>query len=228
MSGGEGSGSGAGGNGPCGACKFLRRKCVPGCIFAPHFDHEEGATYFSAVHKVFGASNVSKLLGQIPLHKRSDAVTTICYEAHARLSDPVYGCFTQIFALQQQVVNLQTELSHLQAHLATLEPPPPPPRPPPAVVPPPLLISDLPENSGSPQPYDLSSSFDPTALRTPSSSWANMQRRLVDPRQQYGAILSSSSGNELQTLAHELFHRHVSPSPPPPGTGGSPPRSISR
>ncbi|KAK6131944.1 hypothetical protein DH2020_034314 [Rehmannia glutinosa] len=24
-------------NAPCGACKFLRRKCISGCIFAPHF-----------------------------------------------------------------------------------------------------------------------------------------------------------------------------------------------
>ncbi|XP_010544656.1 PREDICTED: LOB domain-containing protein 18-like isoform X2 [Tarenaya hassleriana] len=230
----SGGGSSSEGNGPCGACKFLRRKCVPGCIFAPYFDSEQGATYFAAVHKVFGASNVSKLLLQIPVHKRSDAVITISYEAHARLRDPVYGCVAQIFALQQQVVNLQTELSFLQAHLATLEPPQlrPPPPPPPVVVPPPLTISDLPVFSASPPTtYDLSSFFDPTALRTPSSSssWANMQRRIVDPRQQYGAV-SSSSGNELQTLAHELFQRHVSPPPPPPppATDGSPSRSMSR
>ena len=104
-SGGSGScGGGGGGNGgPCGACKFLRRKCVVGCIFAPYFDSEQGAAHFAAVHKVFGASNVSKLLLHIPVHKRLDAVVTICYEAQARLRDPVYGCVAHIFALQQQV-----------------------------------------------------------------------------------------------------------------------------
>lgn len=101
--GGSGSGSGGGGGGPCGACKFLRRKCVAGCIFAPYFDSEQGATHFAAVHKVFGASNVSKLLLNIPVHKRLDAVVTICFEAQARLRDPVYGCVANIFALQQQV-----------------------------------------------------------------------------------------------------------------------------
>jgi hypothetical protein len=101
-SGGPGPG-GSGGGGPCGACKFLRRKCVSGCIFAPYFDSEQGAAHFAAVHKVFGASNVSKLLLQIPAHKRLDAVVTICYEAQARLRDPVYGCVAHIFALQQQV-----------------------------------------------------------------------------------------------------------------------------
>lgn len=100
---GSSSGSSGGGSGPCGACKFLRRKCVAGCIFAPYFDSEQGAAHFAAVHKVFGASNVSKMLLHIPVHKRLDAVVTICYEAQARLRDPVYGCVAHIFALQQQV-----------------------------------------------------------------------------------------------------------------------------
>eukprot|EP00268_Persea_americana_P023209 TRINITY_DN22865_c3_g1_i1.p1 TRINITY_DN22865_c3_g1~~TRINITY_DN22865_c3_g1_i1.p1 ORF type:complete len:110 (+),score=6.16 TRINITY_DN22865_c3_g1_i1:1846-2175(+) len=95
--------NGSSSSGPCGACKFLRRKCVSGCVFAPYFDSEEGAGQFAAVHKVFGASNVSKLLLQIPLHKRLDAVITICYEAQERLRDPVYGCVANLLALQQQV-----------------------------------------------------------------------------------------------------------------------------
>ncbi|KAK1377066.1 LOB domain-containing protein [Heracleum sosnowskyi] len=80
--GGSSSGSGgssSGGGGACGACKFLRRKCVAGCIFAPYFDSEQGAAHFAAVHKVFGASNVSKLLLYIPVQKRLDAVVSICY-----------------------------------------------------------------------------------------------------------------------------------------------------
>lgn len=88
---------------PCGACKFLRRKCVNGCIFAPYFGSDQGAARFAAVHKVFGASNVSKLLLHIPANRRQEAVVTITYEAQARLSDPVYGCVSTILALQQQV-----------------------------------------------------------------------------------------------------------------------------
>ncbi|GJV17531.1 probable inactive leucine-rich repeat receptor-like protein kinase, partial [Tanacetum coccineum] len=38
----------------CGACKFLRRRCVNGCIFAPYFSPDHGAGMFAAVHKVFG------------------------------------------------------------------------------------------------------------------------------------------------------------------------------
>ncbi|KAE9465730.1 hypothetical protein C3L33_02341, partial [Rhododendron williamsianum] len=102
---------------PCGACKFLRRKCMSGCIFAPHFGTDQGSARFAAVHKVFGASNVSKLLLHIPVSRRSDAVVTISYEAQARLSDPVYGCVSTILALQQQVASLQAELSMVHTQL---------------------------------------------------------------------------------------------------------------
>ncbi|XP_074270509.1 LOB domain-containing protein 30-like [Silene latifolia] len=216
--GGSGSGGGGGGGGgPCGACKFLRRKCVNGCIFAPYFDSEQGAAHFAAVHKVFGASNVSKLLLHIPTHKRLDAVVTICYEAQARLRDPVYGCVAHIFALQQQVVNLQTELSYLQAHLATLEVPTPPPLPPqPMMMPPQLSISDLPSATTVPATYDLSSLFDPMV----QPSWfmqqqQEHQRGPIDLRQ-FGSTLdggpihgSSSSG---RGDLHGIGHMH-DPSP---------------
>ncbi|KAH9324882.1 hypothetical protein KI387_005060, partial [Taxus chinensis] len=92
----------SGGGAPCGACKFLRRKCVKGCVFAPYFGSDQGASHFAAVHKIFGASNVSKLLLHIPTPERCEAVVTISYEAQARLKDPVYGCVAHIFALQQQ------------------------------------------------------------------------------------------------------------------------------
>ncbi|KAI9079963.1 hypothetical protein K1719_038028 [Acacia pycnantha] len=214
---GGGGGSGGGGGGPCGACKFLRRKCAPGCIFAPYFDSEQGATHFAAVHKVFGASNVSKLLLNIPVHKRLDAVVTICFEAEARLRDPVYGCVANIFALQQQVVNLQAELSYLQGHLATLELPQPPPLPPPPLplaIPTPttLSIGNIPlgtPTSSLPVTYDLSSLFDPMV----QTSWG-LPQRAMDLRQ-YGPSAGSPSaggGSDLHVLARELLNRHGSPS----------------
>lgn len=90
--------------GPCGACKFLRRKCVKGCVFAPYFESgDEGTAQFAAVHKVFGASNAAKMLTRIPPHHRLHAVLTLSYEALSRARDPVYGCVSHIFSLQQQV-----------------------------------------------------------------------------------------------------------------------------
>ncbi|KAL4340400.1 hypothetical protein GQ457_08G021050 [Hibiscus cannabinus] len=103
---------------PCGACKFLRRKCVKGCVFAPYFCHEQAAAHFAAIHKVFGASNVSKLLAHLPVTERCEAALTISYEAQARVLDPIYGCVSHIFALQQQVVNLQAQLASLKEQAA--------------------------------------------------------------------------------------------------------------
>jgi hypothetical protein len=46
---------------PCAACKLLRRRCAKGCVFAPYFPPDEPQK-FANVHKVFGASNVNKML----------------------------------------------------------------------------------------------------------------------------------------------------------------------
>ncbi|MBA0870321.1 hypothetical protein Goshw_010902, partial [Gossypium schwendimanii] len=50
-----------GGNSPCASCKLLRRRCAKDCIFAPYFPSDDPHK-FAIVHKVFGASNVSKML----------------------------------------------------------------------------------------------------------------------------------------------------------------------
>ncbi|KAH7438676.1 hypothetical protein KP509_04G026000 [Ceratopteris richardii] len=104
------------GSSPCAACKLLRRRCAPGCIFAPYFPSEE-PLMFASVHKVFGASNVNKMLQDLPEHKRGDAVSSMVYEANARLRDPVYGCVGVISALQHQIAQLQTQLALAQAEL---------------------------------------------------------------------------------------------------------------
>ncbi|KAI0500424.1 hypothetical protein KFK09_018636 [Dendrobium nobile] len=109
----------AGAGSPCGACKFLRRKCTADCIFAPHFCSESSSSAaFAAIHRIFGASNASKLLHHVPACDRGEAAITIAYEAQARLSDPVYGCVAHIIALQQQVAILQAQLIHARAQLA--------------------------------------------------------------------------------------------------------------
>ncbi|KAL9245304.1 hypothetical protein vseg_018970 [Gypsophila vaccaria] len=210
-------GGGGGGGGPCGACKFLRRKCVMDCIFAPYFDSDQGSGHFAAVHKVFGASNVSKLLQHMPVHKRLDAVVTICYEAQARLRDPIYGCVAHIFALQQQVVNLQAELSYLQAHLANLEVPTPPPPPPQPLMPlPPLSISDLPSASTVPATYDISSLYNPMVHPSWTMQQQQQQRGPMDFTE-FGSNVNSdpnqhgpSSSGDFQALARELLHKHGS------------------
>ncbi|KAK4748129.1 hypothetical protein SAY87_014715 [Trapa incisa] len=89
---------------PCGACKFLKRKCVRGCIFAPYLfsvwclqiSQEkvcEGMHIcallvlrrrdcpFRSDPNIFGASKISKLLLRLPTGHRCKAIVTISYEA---------------------------------------------------------------------------------------------------------------------------------------------------
>ncbi|KOM26400.1 hypothetical protein LR48_Vigan267s000100 [Vigna angularis] len=70
-------------NSPCAACKIQRRKCTQECVFAPYFP-PDNPQRFAYVHKVFGASNVAKLLNELNTAQREDAVKSLAYEAEAR------------------------------------------------------------------------------------------------------------------------------------------------
>nr|GMC98375.1 LOB domain-containing protein 15 [Ipomoea batatas] len=101
---------------PCAACKLLRRRCTQECPFSPYFSPHEPHK-FASVHKVFGASNVSKMLMEVPERQRAETASSLVYEANVRLRDPVYGCMGAISALQQQVQALQAELNAVRAEI---------------------------------------------------------------------------------------------------------------
>ncbi|GMH15419.1 hypothetical protein Nepgr_017260 [Nepenthes gracilis] len=111
-----------GGNGssPCAACKLLRRRCAKDCIFAPYFPSSDPHK-FAIVHKIFGASNVGKMLQELPEQQREDAVNSLVYEASARMKDPVYGCVGAISFLQDQVSHLQMQLAVAQAEILCIQ-----------------------------------------------------------------------------------------------------------
>ncbi|CAA7396601.1 unnamed protein product [Spirodela intermedia] len=102
---------------PCAACKFLRRKCQPDCVFAPYFPPDQPQK-FAHVHKVFGASNVTKLLNELTPYQREDAVNSLAYEAEMRLRDPVYGCVGVISILQHQLRQLEMDLTCAKSELS--------------------------------------------------------------------------------------------------------------
>lgn len=59
--------SGSAVQGPCGACKVLRRRCTKSCLLAPYFPPTEPMKFINA-HKIYGASNIVKCLRVIPHH----------------------------------------------------------------------------------------------------------------------------------------------------------------
>ncbi|CDP04291.1 unnamed protein product [Coffea canephora] len=105
---------------PCAACKILRRRCAEKCVLAPYFPPTEPLK-FTIAHKVFGASNIIKMLQELPEDQRADAVNSMVYEANSRIRDPVYGCAGAICQLQKQISELQAELAKAQAEMLNLQ-----------------------------------------------------------------------------------------------------------
>ncbi|XP_055805122.1 LOB domain-containing protein 36-like [Solanum dulcamara] len=105
-------------NSPCAACKFLRRKCTQECDFAPYFPPDQPQKFVN-VHRVFGRSNVAKLLNELNAAQREDAVNSLAYEAEYRLRDPVYGCVGLISLLQHKMKQVQDDLLNAKKELST-------------------------------------------------------------------------------------------------------------
>lgn len=55
------------------------------------------------------------------MHQRGDAVSSLVYEANARMRDPVYGCVGAISYLQNQVSQLQMQLAVAQAEILCIQ-----------------------------------------------------------------------------------------------------------
>ncbi|CAK9183382.1 unnamed protein product [Ilex paraguariensis] len=100
----------------CAACKYLRRKCPSDCIFSPYFP-ANNPQRFASVHRIYGASNIGKMLQQLHVHLRAEAADTLHYEAQCRIQDPVYGCVRIITQLHQQIHNAQSQLAKTQAEI---------------------------------------------------------------------------------------------------------------
>ncbi|KAG8087891.1 hypothetical protein GUJ93_ZPchr0010g7396 [Zizania palustris] len=127
----------------CAACRYLRRRCTHDCVLAPFFPASRPHRY-ACVHRVFGASNVARLLESLPMAERGEAANTMAREAYWRVQDPVYGVTGIISRLQDEIRAVQLELARTHAQITIVAssgatqraPPPQPPHPPP----PPQLV----------------------------------------------------------------------------------------
>ncbi|XP_059451171.1 LOB domain-containing protein 24-like [Corylus avellana] len=106
-------------SGRCAACKYLRRRCPSDCIFSLYFPPNDPQR-FACVHRIYGASNVAKMLQQIPPPLRAEAAETLYFEARCRIEDPVYGCVGVISQLYEQLQSAESELAKTQAEIAVL------------------------------------------------------------------------------------------------------------
>uniref|UniRef100_A0A7N0U026 LOB domain-containing protein n=1 Tax=Kalanchoe fedtschenkoi TaxID=63787 RepID=A0A7N0U026_KALFE len=162
---------------PCAACKLLRRRCAQECPFFPYFSPHEPQK-FASVHKVFGASNVSKMLMEVPEAHRADTANSLVYEANVRLRDPVYGCMGAISALQQQVQSMQAEINAIRAE---------------------ILNYKLREEANGIVTTNSYSNYMTSNFIPPSPPWANITVASLTPRPPSSSVVAATSASHLLT-----------------------------
>ncbi|XP_050383975.1 LOB domain-containing protein 22 [Argentina anserina] len=101
----------------CAACKYQRRKCAPDCILAPYFPHDRQRQFLNA-HKLFGVSNITKIIKPLTQHQKEEAMRTIIFQSDVRASDPVGGCYRIIHELQRLIEYNKAELDIVLHQLA--------------------------------------------------------------------------------------------------------------
>lgn len=101
----------------CAACKYQRRKCAPDCILAPYFPHHRQRQFLNA-HKLFGVSNITKIIRYLDQPDKDQAMRTIIYQSDVRANDPVGGCYRIIRDLQRQIEYTRAELQVVLHQLA--------------------------------------------------------------------------------------------------------------
>lgn len=91
---------------------------VEWCVFAPYFPPDQ-TSKFKSVETVFGSENAARFLWHVPINSREHAVSSLVYEAEARIQDPVYGCAGHVSFLQKRVNQLESELHAAKELLAS-------------------------------------------------------------------------------------------------------------
>ncbi|XP_057453194.1 LOB domain-containing protein 24-like [Lotus japonicus] len=103
--------------GRCAACRSQRRRCPSDCIFSPYFPPQYPER-FACVHRIYGCSNVGKMLQEIPHYLREQAANSLYFEAKCRIEDPIYGCVGILSKLYQQIHDAEIELAKIQTQIA--------------------------------------------------------------------------------------------------------------
>ncbi|XP_009588931.1 LOB domain-containing protein 27-like [Nicotiana tomentosiformis] len=101
----------------CAACKYQRRRCTSDCPLAPYFPADQPKMFQNA-HRLFGVSNILKILKQLDPSQKKVAMKSIIYQANARDKHPVYGCVAEIQNLVFHIQLYEEELQAVHAQLA--------------------------------------------------------------------------------------------------------------
>ncbi|CAK9148421.1 unnamed protein product [Ilex paraguariensis] len=86
----------------CASCKHQRKKCTDDCTLANFFPVNK-TREFEAVHKVFGVSNLTKMVKNVKEEDRKRASDSLIWEALCRQKDPVLGSFGEYMKLYEEL-----------------------------------------------------------------------------------------------------------------------------
>ncbi|KDP21035.1 hypothetical protein JCGZ_21506 [Jatropha curcas] len=112
MSGESGAGESSNRHG-CAACKHQRRKCNDNCLLKPCFGLER-IEEFQAAQRVFGISNLNKMIKSLQAQDRHKAIESVIWEASIWKKDPINGPLGQYRKLEQENQFLKNQLIQQQ------------------------------------------------------------------------------------------------------------------
>ncbi|ESQ27892.1 hypothetical protein EUTSA_v10019764mg [Eutrema salsugineum] len=101
----------------CAACKFQRKKCTKNCLLAPYFPQDRYKQFLNA-HRLFGISNITKMLKGIQESERDIAMQNLILHANARALDPVGGVYKIMSDLRRRISYYETELNSIRQEVA--------------------------------------------------------------------------------------------------------------
>ena len=104
-------------NHACASCKHQRKRCDSNCELAPYFPAKRYHEFQNA-HKLFGVSNILKIITMIEPHQRQAAADSILIEGNAWKTYPEHGCLGVIKDLTEQISFQEKQLSVVNHHLA--------------------------------------------------------------------------------------------------------------
>lgn len=103
----------------CASCKQQRKKCDQACDMAPYFPANRFQE-FQHAHKLFGMSNIVKLMHYVEPHQKRDTAESILMEARLRAEDPASGCLGIVKDLTSQIKSCEDELNAVNQQLAVI------------------------------------------------------------------------------------------------------------
>lgn len=103
----------------CAACKHQRKKCDESCELAPYFPASRYGE-FQHAQKLFGISNIQKIINSVQPNQRHAAAESILMEGNIRYNDPVHGCVGVVCRLKSQIALYQSQLNAVHQQLNIL------------------------------------------------------------------------------------------------------------